>query len=191
MTNPTNTTSDARANPLNFIAAAMVLGSSGAIEAQEAAGQHEVVNSTAIPTEMNCTAEDLEALGFGLGEVHAGDPMFREATLPPGWTREGSGHSMWSYIVDERGFRRCCIFYKAAFYDRSAYISIQREPATKAQDDSYDAFRAWCPRADGWTLDTRKDGDNLVRRASCFDGRLRERVIAPSGSIVEERETTA
>jgi hypothetical protein len=53
-----------------------------------------------------------------------GDPLFRQATLPTGWAREGSEHSMGSYIVDELGRRRCSIFFKNAFYDRSANLSV-------------------------------------------------------------------
>jgi hypothetical protein len=79
-------------------------------------------------------------------------------------------------------------------------------PDTRAQDDSYDAFDKWCPYSEGWKTDTHKDGDNLVRRARLcevddrgskvydhdagdwkFAGAIRERVIAPDGSVVEER----
>jgi hypothetical protein len=204
-----NTTRETQENPLGFLAGAMGGDPSAPILAQEAQGQREVVNSTAIPTDMHCKAEDLEALGFVLGEIHKDDPMFREATLPEGWQREGSDHAMWSYIVDERGFRRVSIFYKAAFYDRSAHIGIQHQPTTKAQDDSYEAFNAWCPYNEGWSTDTRKDGDNLIRRARlvktedgrkvydhdagewAFTGKVRERVVAPDGSIIEDRESEA
>jgi predicted secreted protein len=29
---------------------------------------------------------------------------------------------MWSYIVDDEGTQRVAIFYKAAFYDRDAFM---------------------------------------------------------------------
>jgi hypothetical protein len=66
-------------------------------------------------------------LGFVFGDFvpeRQGEAMFRYATLPEGWTRKGSDHDMWSYIVDERGRERVAVFFKAAFYDRSAHMYI-------------------------------------------------------------------
>lgn len=124
---PRNTTAamNDEAEALLFFATALSGGPSAAIEGQEAAGQQEMVNSTVIPTEvLHSTEQDLVALGFTLGPTVDGDPLFREATLPAGWKREGSDHNMWSYIVDPLGRRRCSVFYKAAFYDRKAHISV-------------------------------------------------------------------
>jgi len=98
---------------------------SAAIYAQERHGQHEIVNSDVIPTKMSGRAEhDLIALGFTLGEQVGGDPMFRRATLPEGWSRQGTEHAMHSKIVDTLGRPRVNIFYKAAFYDRRADLMI-------------------------------------------------------------------
>lgn len=126
---PRNTTRAMRDDPaenLMLLAESLGTGSPGSfIERQEVAGQREMVNSDVIPTEMlDCTEGDLTALGFGLGPVVDGDPLFRCVTLPTGWKREGSDHDMWSFIVDSDGYRRCSVFYKAAFYDRKAHISI-------------------------------------------------------------------
>ncbi|MCW2899294.1 MAG: hypothetical protein JWO67_1559 [Streptosporangiaceae bacterium] len=125
---PRNTERAMHEDPIEamlFLAAAMGGNPSTPIEAQEAAGQRELVNSDVIPSQINGGSEaDLTSLGFVLGEQVDGDPMFRRATLPAGWKREGSDHSMGSYIVDGLGRRRCGIFYKAAFYDRSAHISV-------------------------------------------------------------------
>lgn len=125
---PRNTTSAMRddAERLLFLAESMGRGGpGGAIEAQEAAGQRELVNSDVIPTRLQgSTEDDLTALGFKLGPVVEGDDMFRRASLPEGWEREGSEHAMWSYLLDGLGRRRCSIFYKAAFYDRDAFMSI-------------------------------------------------------------------
>lgn len=112
------------------LAEAMLFGGSESIEASEARGQRQMVESEVIPSE---GAEKLVDLGFELGDVVKEDPIFRATKLPEGWAREGSGHSMWSYIIDERGFRRVAIFYKAAFYDRHAYASLESEPKTGAQ----------------------------------------------------------
>jgi hypothetical protein len=113
------------AEKLLFLAAGMADGSpTRFIEDQEAAGQREIVASTVIPTRIIGAEEELTALGFTLGDVVEGDPLFRHATLPEGWKREGSDHAMWSKIVDSLGRPRCSIFYKAAFYDRDAHISV-------------------------------------------------------------------
>lgn len=97
----------------------------GGIEAQEAAGQREMLTATTLPSEiLHSTRQDFEALGFEFGPMVSGDDLFIEAELPKGWSRDGSDHAMWSYILDERGIRRVALFYKAAFYDRKAHMSL-------------------------------------------------------------------
>lgn len=94
----------------------------GGIEAQEAAGQATFVAQESLPKRiMDITREQLEALGFQFGEDL--DDLFVTARLPKGWKKEAApDHSMWSYLIDENGKRRASIFYKAAFYDRSAFM---------------------------------------------------------------------
>lgn len=99
-------------------------GFSSYIEQQEAQGQRELVESQDLPVDTKGTDQDFVNLGFVFGEPHKYDPLFRPATLPEGWRREGSDHSMGSYIVDDRGRKRVSIFYKAAFYDRSAHMYL-------------------------------------------------------------------
>ena len=92
----------------------------------EAAGQSQLVNSTELPTKMNSgTDDDLRALGFVLGDPNPSDPMFRPVQLPDGWRKEGTDHSMWSKVVDQLGRPRLSVFYKAAFYDREAFINVE------------------------------------------------------------------
>ncbi len=93
----------------------------------EADGQRQLVNSDLLPTDVR-NHPAFEALGFVFGDVVADDPLFRHATLPAGWKREGSDHAMWSYLVDETGSRRVAIFYKAAFYDRRAFMQLEYAP---------------------------------------------------------------
>lgn len=116
----------------------LVAASPDGIESQERAGQAEVLQSTTLPAEILwSTAEDFEALGFTFGELVDGDPLFRQASLPEGWKREGSDHAMWSYIVDGRGIRRVAVFYKAAFYDRHAHMGLQNVGRTLASEFIY------------------------------------------------------
>ena len=109
----------------------------GCIEAQEAQGQCDLIASAELP--VDGTTGDIEsillALGFTLGPIPDGD-IFRPATLPPGWSKVATDHSMHSNLLDENGHVRAGIFYKAAFYDRSAHIRLRRRFAC---DQDYDA----------------------------------------------------
>lgn len=149
MTGPENTSSpDYRdINALGLLA----VGSSGWITGQERAGQSQLVNSTSLPTQANDGDAAYLALGFTFGEPRAGDPLFRPATMPEGWRKEASDHSMWSYVVDQLGRRRVSVFYKAAFYDRDAFMrlvtvygyacELEHDGRLPAYDD------AWCSPA--------------------------------------------
>jgi hypothetical protein len=122
----TNTTREMTDNPGVLLARAMLFGASESIYMQEAEGQRELVLSDQIPTDTgDITDEVLTSLGFKLGPPTPDDPMFRVATLPPGWRKERTDHSMWSKIVDAKERVRFMVFYKAASYDRKARMNIQ------------------------------------------------------------------
>lgn len=97
----------------------------GGIEAQEAEGQRSFVANTNLPKKMlhGCTKEKLESMGIKFGEEI--DDIFIEATLPDGWQKQSTDHSMWSYLLDNQSRKRATIFYKAAFYDRRAHIHLE------------------------------------------------------------------
>lgn len=105
----------------------------------ERAGQAAFVSSITLPIEVHgrwvadgsdlgrlqsaAEAEaDIEELGIVLGAPI--DDTFRNAVLPPGWSKQPSDHSMWSYVVDETGARRVAVFFKAAPYDYRAFMRI-------------------------------------------------------------------
>lgn len=121
-----NTSTDSASLALVLLDA--MSGGTGAIEAMEKRGQQQLVNSDRLPTDLGSfngsTDSDYTALGFTFGQPDEADPLFRPATLPDGWKREGSGHDMWSYVVDQHGRRRVAIFYKAAFYDRHSFMRL-------------------------------------------------------------------
>jgi hypothetical protein len=122
---PLNTAAETQRDPLSFLISAMVMGTPGAIEHQEAQGQHNFVGSDTLPTEMYANARVvLEAAGVKFGESVEGDPLFCYAQLPPGWSKKGTDHSMHSLLLDEKGRKRASIFYKAASYDRKASLSV-------------------------------------------------------------------
>lgn len=99
-------------------------GNPRAIEAQEKRGQQEFVANEQLPAK--CPADlkaTLEAAGVKFGSATPGDELFVLAVLPPGWKKVPTDHSMWSTLVDDKGVKRASIFYKAAFYDRDAFLS--------------------------------------------------------------------
>lgn len=120
---------------------AIVASTPGGIEAQEKRGQQALVASTNMPKELHPGREAFEALGFTFGQDV--DDIFVSATLPAGWTRAATGHSMHSDILDERGRKRVGVFYKAAFYDRRAHAHlISRFQVTKLYPDTDQAIDA-------------------------------------------------
>lgn len=102
----------------NFIVAA----TPGGIEAQEAAGQRQLIQSSTLPKD--CPRDVLEACGVVFGDD--ADNLFVNVTLPAGWTKQTTDHSMWSKLLDDKGRERGGIFYKAAFYDRNAHMHMAR-----------------------------------------------------------------
>lgn len=131
MTKPTNT---AKTDPYLLLAALMFGGSSTPIEDMEAAGQRELVNSTSLPVD-GIERDVLEQMGFVVGDIYSEDPIFREVQLPPGWSKQPTDHSMWSKVVDEQGRERIAVFYKAAFYDRSAHCRTVRRFNIRVYED--------------------------------------------------------
>lgn len=130
MADITNTeTADKR----SMLAEASVFGNDF-VPMQERAGQEELVHSSQLPTNIghDTSRSEYEALGFKfLDTDNSSDPIFQEVELPEGWKKKGSENQMWSYIVDETGRERVAIFYKAAFYDRSAHMYIIKEKGTE------------------------------------------------------------
>lgn len=122
-----NTSSPESRETFGLAAIAVAMGGhsiDSLIETQEQRGQQQLVHSDRLPTNLRDPREDFEAAGFTFGDPDPRDPLFMPATLPDGWKREGSDHAMWSYLVDDLGRRRASIFYKAAFYDRDAFMSL-------------------------------------------------------------------
>ena len=98
-------------------------GNSGdAIEAQESAGQTAAVASGRLPT------RGLTEVATELGITIIGPTcdLFSEVQLPEGWTIRATDHSMWNEVLDDKGEVRATYFYKAAFYDRDAFINLKR-----------------------------------------------------------------
>jgi hypothetical protein len=107
----------------------LVTGDSNfAVEDQERQGQSDFVNSTDLPTDMRRgTREILEGQGVVFGDAYEDDPIFCPVQLPEGWSKRKTDHSTWSELVDGNGNVVANIFYKAAFYDRNAFIRAKEQ----------------------------------------------------------------
>ena len=95
---------------------------SGLIEEQEAHGQQALAASSELPKPTPEVQEALERMGVEFGDPS--DDIFVYAKLPEGWKVRPTDHPLWSDLVNEQGRTIATIFYKAAFYDRSAHMNL-------------------------------------------------------------------
>jgi len=133
-------------DPAQHLAGMVTHGTSEYIERMEQAGGRQMVASDLLPVEILHAGERpvavkaFQALGFVFGQPVEGDDLFVHATLPPGWQRKPgeNRYGYWTSIVDERGIERVAIFYKAAFYDRHAHMSLLHVGSNLASQAVYD-----------------------------------------------------
>lgn len=139
----------------------------GGIEAQERAGQATFCATETLPTDSPW--DDLELLGITKGKKI--DDIFVEAKLPAGWKKKSTEHAMWSHLLDNKGRRRAGIFYKAAFYDRSARLSLDRRFSfTCEPKDGYDRDIPYKDRDAGKWIGVVKDSDKIIYRTIPMQG---------------------
>lgn len=178
---PENTTAR---DSLMHLLGSMSAGTDGYITGMEADGQRQVVQSDVLPadapwagTEKWGKAPDvtLEDLGFVKGEPIADDDLFVRCTLPDGWSKKGTSHSMWSDVVDERGVTRVAVFYKAAFYDRHAHASITNVGYSLGSEAIYSEEPAKLP--DAWEL---LSGEERAEFVGALDSYREEAAEHPS-----------
>lgn len=179
----TNTATDSLAADLHRAAVQAGVGflpatiqPAGAIEAQEAAGQRELLAAAAgdwakLPRAIHgVSGDELVALGFEVGEVVQGDDLFVNIRLPEGWYVDGTSHSMHSTLRDAEGFRRAGIFYKAAYYDRRADLNWSTVPVTDAQEQADNAIKD--ELGEEWSYSRRSIVNDGTRAVLCtYEGR--------------------
>lgn len=123
--------------PITTVAILGLAIGSDAILVQEAHGQAALCKSgqnVELPSDVSLSDRDiLIKWGVQFGKTVENDRMFRYAVLPAGWSIKRTDHSMWSNLVDDRGVVRGNIFYKAAFYDRSANMKVAERYRIEAQ----------------------------------------------------------
>ncbi|WP_339193961.1 hypothetical protein MKY95_19360 [Paenibacillus sp. FSL P4-0176] len=116
-----------------FMGAMLGEGQSSTIERQEKRGQTELTNASRLPCKYNGNLheqgtyiERLREMGIetvqDYNEQYSKGDLFFDVKLPDGWNIKPSEHHMWSYLTDNKNNERASIFYKAAFYDRDAFL---------------------------------------------------------------------
>lgn len=125
-----------------------------AIERQEARGQRQVAALSQLP--VDAPWDHLAKLG--VEKLDDGDGVLCRAKLPEGWKIAPTDHSMWSHLVDDKGRQRAAMFYKAAFYDRSAHLNLTRR------------YNSQVRPVGGWGNDSKEfegvilDGEQIIYR---------------------------
>lgn len=169
---------------------------SKAIENQERRGQQSVVRNQRLPKKSNeySVPDDISHNGIkdsmdweekykiitqnnieytkqqyekmGIVIVAEYDDLFWNVELPEGWEIKPTNHTMWNDLFDDKGRKRANFFYKAAFYDRNAFINFE----TRFQV-SVDHIADVNPDYDVWKNSdyqgTVKDGEKVVFSTEC------------------------
>ena len=165
-------------NLLTFLEA-MLLAQNGdnpskAIENQERRGQVKVVCNQRLPKKGDrCdTQNDIEALkiqyeSLGIQIVSEHDDLFWNVKLPDGWEIKATDHPMWNELLDNKGRKRATFFFKAAFYDRDAFIRF-----TTRFKVSVDHIAPMDAPYEEWKMSdyqgTVKDGDVIIYCTECI-----------------------
>ena len=106
----------------------LVVMEKGGIERQERNGQADMVrraetNAASLPRKMGNNGRTvLESFGVVFGDNV--DDLFVSVTLPAGWKIQATDHALHSKLLDDKERTRAAIFYKAAFYDRDADLTL-------------------------------------------------------------------
>lgn len=163
----------------------VISGMSGgkAIENQERQGQKDACRTEALPIRGTSDKRATwEALGFVFGEP--ADDLFVNVTMPPGWELRPTDHSMWSNLHDEQGRIRGSMFYKAAFYDRDASISLCRRYSVN-QYDTKDGDPESLIRVSVYDADCMRKEPVHVIESECEDARER---YSKNGELAKEAQ---
>lgn len=107
-------------------------GNPKAIEQQEAEGQKEITiptkerNCIQLPLKINSGGDDgYERLGIKFKKSIEGDDLFGMYEVPNGFKTIATDHNMWNDLLNEKDEVVASFFYKAAYYDRDAFINFK------------------------------------------------------------------
>lgn len=169
---------------------------SKAIENQEKRGQQSVIRNQRLPKKMNehslsyeigwdgvidsmsweekfkiinqnnieYTKQQYEKMGIVIVEAY--DDLFWNVNLPEGWEIKATDHSMWNNLFDNKGKKRANFFYKAAFYDRDAFINFDTRFHISVDHiaDINSDYEVW---KDSDYQGTAKDGEKIIFTTEC------------------------
>jgi len=144
-----------------------------AIERQEKQGQKDACKAQQLPINGTSSPSQRfiwERLGFVFGDEV--EDLFVNVTFPKGWDLRPTEHSMWSDLRDEEGRIRAKMFYKAAFYDRDATISL----CARFTINQYDSDRDNLVRISVYDGDALKQEPIHVIETECDDPKTRWKV---------------
>jgi len=116
----------------NLLSNLLTCMESDGIERQEKQGQKELIYSSQLPLKWGCNSDRVElfkqyekmGIKIDIAGIKKDDNLFIDVELPEGWSKQSTEHAMWSNLIDDKGRIRAQIFYKAAFYDREAFINF-------------------------------------------------------------------
>ena len=152
---------------------------SRAIENQEKRGQRAVVTNKRLPKATNycsgyhkhCdydfTKNQYEKMGIKIIDEY--DDLFWNVQLPDGWEIKATSHSMWNDLLDDKGRKRASFFYKAAFYDRDAFINFDTRYTTcvdHTADYAEVGYESWCKSP---TIGHVKDCGKIIHSTAAKD----------------------
>ena len=110
------------------------------------------------------TRAKYERMGIEIIEEY--DDLFWSVKLPEGWEIRATDHTMWNELIDNKGRKRASFFYKAAFYDRDAFINFNTRFHVSVDhvadpESDYDVWKVSDYQG------TVKDGDVVICSTRC------------------------
>ena len=155
---------------------------SQAILNQEARGQMDVVRNQRLPKKINRFGASFDHTkmqyeNMGLVIEDSRDDLFWNVTLPDGWKIKATDHFMWNELLDDKGRKRASFFYKAAFYDRDAFINFECRYGYKISPfDNYESDATYEERRiKPWTVYITDCGESILELGSLTASTMEEK----------------
>ncbi len=103
----------------------------------------EEINKILTQNNIEYTRQQYEKMGIIIIDEY--DDLFWNVTLPEGWKIKATDHNMWNDLFDNKGRKRATFFYKAAFYDRDAFINFNTRYTTNVDHiaDARSDYEIW------------------------------------------------
>lgn len=110
------------------------------------------------------TKQQYEKMGITI--VEEADDLFWNVNLPEGWVIKATDHSMWNNLFDDKGRKRANFFYKAAFYDRDAFINFDTRFSVSVSHTAAPGteYKEWVKSDYQGTV---KDGETIIFATEC------------------------